>query len=74
MKKAVITVSFSPNTAKITELVIGIVGVSTSFKGNVYMDNVVLSQYNEASDFVDITSVPGTGTKADRSEEYTGEW
>lgn len=67
MKKAVITVSFSPNTAKITELVIGIVGVSTSFKGNVYMDNVVLSQYNEASDFVDITSVPGTGTKADTS-------
>ncbi len=31
------------------------------------MDNVVLSQYNEASDFVDITSVPGTGTKADIS-------
>lgn len=67
MKKAAVTVSFSPNTAKITELTVGIVGVSTSFKGNVYMDNVALSQYNESSDFIDITSVPGEGSKADIS-------
>ncbi len=67
MKKAAVTVSFSPNAAKITELTIGIVGVSTSFKGNVYLDNIMLSQYNEASDFIDITSKAGEGTKADIS-------
>lgn len=30
-KKAVVTVKFSPNTAKITDLTIGTVGVSTAF-------------------------------------------
>lgn len=30
-KKAVVTVKFSPNTAKITDLMIGTVGVSTAF-------------------------------------------
>ena len=67
MKKAVVTVSFSPNAEKITDITLGIVGVNTSFKGNVYIDNITLSQYDETSDFVDITSVPGEGSGADIS-------
>ena len=34
-KKATVTVKFSPNEAKLTELTLGVVGVNTSFKGNV---------------------------------------
>ncbi len=68
MKRAAVTVSFSPNTESITDITIGIVGDSTSFKGNVYIDNITLLQYDESSDFIDITSVPGEGTKADTSQ------
>lgn len=67
MKKAVVTVKFSPNTAAMTDLTLGIVGVNTSFVGEVYIDNIVLSQYDSAADFVEITSVPGEGTIADIS-------
>ena len=67
MKKAVVSVAFSPNAKKITDITLGIVGVNTSFRGNVYLDNITLLQYDETLDFVDITSVPGDGSKADIS-------
>lgn len=67
MKKAVVTVKFSPNTASLTDLIIGIVGVNTSFIGDVYLDNIVLSQYDSNADFVEITSIPGAGTVANTS-------
>lgn len=67
MKKAVVTVKFSPNGTAITDMTLGIVGVNTSFVGEVYIDNIVLSQYDSAADFVEITSVPGAGTTADIS-------
>ncbi len=68
MVKTDVTVSFSPNAEKLTDLTIGIVGVSTTFVGNVYLDDIKLSQYNAAADFVDITSVPQAGTVADTSK------
>lgn len=64
MKKATIKVKFSPNKEKITDLTIGTVGVSTEFKGDVYIDNLTLSQYNAAADFVDITETPNAGAQA----------
>lgn len=64
LKKATIKVKFSPNKEKITDLTIGTVGVSTEFKGDVYIDNVTLSQYNVAADFVDITATPKTASQA----------
>lgn len=67
MKKAVVTVRFTPNAEKITELTIGTVGVSTSFAGNVYIDNITFSQYDAAADFVDITSTVGEATVANTS-------
>ncbi|MGN0416199.1 MAG: glycosyl hydrolase [Agathobacter sp.] len=60
MKKAVVTVKFTPNTAKITDLTLGTVGVSTDFKGDVYIDNITLSQYDPTADFVDITAKADT--------------
>ena len=73
MKKASVTIKFSPNTAKITDLTLGTVGVSTAFKGAVYIDNVKLSQYDAGADFVEITSTPDNenATKADISAMKT---
>ncbi|MGN0396290.1 MAG: glycosyl hydrolase [Coprococcus sp.] len=69
--KADVTIKFSPNSAPITELIIGTVGVSTSFKGSVYIDDITLSQYSAAADFVDITATPGEGSVADISKMPT---
>lgn len=68
MKKATVSIKFQPNKAKMTDLTLGIVGVNTSFKESVYLDNIVLSQYDSSADFVDITSTPGAGSKADTSK------
>ncbi|MCM1256412.1 MAG: Ig-like domain-containing protein [Roseburia sp.] len=68
MKKATVSIKFQPNKEKLTDLTLGIVGVNTSFQGNVYIDNIVLSQYDSSADFVDITSTPGAGTQADTSQ------
>ncbi len=58
MKKAVVTIPFSPNATKIEDITLGIIGVKTSFKGDIYIDNITLSQRDESEDFVDITSKP----------------
>ena len=64
MKKVTVTMGFSPSATPLASLTIGIIGVQTSFKGDVYLDNLVLSQKNEAEDFVKITEIPGAGTTA----------
>lgn len=67
-KKASVTISFEPSDKVINGLTIGVVGVNTSFKGDVYLDNVTLLQYNASSDYTDITSSPSMNyTKADIS-------
>lgn len=67
-KKAAVTVKFSPAEQELKDVTIGIVGVNTDFVGDVYLDNLTVSQYNDAADYVDITSVASeTGTQADIS-------
>lgn len=68
MKKATVSIKFQPSKEKLTDLTLGIVGVNTSFQGDVYIDNIVLSQYDSSADFVDITSTPGAGTQANTSQ------
>lgn len=58
MKKVTVTMGFSPTSAPLDSLTIGIVGCQTSFAGDVYLDNLVLSQANPTADFVEITAVP----------------
>ena len=67
-KKASVTIKFTPSAEKITDLTLGIVGVNTEFVGSVYLDNITLSQYDAASDFTEITAVPGAGSTADISK------
>lgn len=69
--KAEVTIKFSPNSAPITDITIGTVGVNTAFKGSIYLDDITLSQYNAAADFVDITVVPSEGVQADISKMPT---
>ena len=64
MKKVTVTMGFSPSATPLESLTIGIIGVSTSFKGDVYLDNLVLSQKSATEDFVEITSVAGEGSAA----------
>ena len=71
MKKVTVTMGFSPSSTPLPNLTIGIIGCQTSFKGNVYLDNLVLSQKNEAEDFVKITATPGAGTTADISNSIS---
>ena len=71
MKKVTVTMGFSPSSTPLPNLTIGIIGCQTSFKGNVYLDNLVLSQKNEAEDFVKITATPGAGATADISNSIS---
>lgn len=68
MKKATITMGFTPTDKPLTDVTIGIIGCSTSFKGDVYLDNLVLSQADTTNDFVEITETPGAGSPADLSQ------
>ena len=64
-KKGIAALKFSPSSKPLGNLILGIVGKNTGFVGSVYIDNIVLSQYNATGDYVDITSAPNsTGTQA----------
>lgn len=54
LTKATVTVKFTPNENLLDELTIGTVGVNTDFVGNVFVDNIKLSQYDPSADFVEI--------------------
>ena len=46
-------------------LTIGLIGANSSFAGDVYLDNLILSQKDASGDFVTITATPNTdGTQA----------
>ena len=68
MKKATITMGFTPTDKPLTDVTIGIIGCNSNFKGNVYIDNLVLSQADTTKDFVEITETPGAGSPADLSQ------
>lgn len=67
LKKVTVTMGFTPTDKPLTDVTIGIIGSSTSFKGNVYLDNLVLSQADTTKDFVEITETPGAGSPVDLS-------
>lgn len=68
MIRAKVQVKFSPSEKGLADLTIGFVGVNTEFKGSVYVDNITLSQYNAAGDYVKITAIPkAEGTQANIS-------
>lgn len=67
-RKGVAAVKFSPTATPLENLTLGMVGKNTTFAGSVYIDNITLSQYNAAGDYVAITSVPNAvGTQANVS-------
>jgi len=68
LKKVTVTMGFTPTDKPLKDVTIGIIGSSTSFKGNVYLDNLVLSQADTTKDFVEITETPGAGSPADLSQ------
>ena len=57
-KKVTITLGFSPSTTPLDDLTIGLIGVNSSFNGDVYLDNLILSQKDASGDFVKITTTP----------------
>ena len=64
-KKVTITLGFSPSTTPLEDLTIGLIGVNSSFEGDVYLDNLILSQKDASGDFVKITETPNAvGTQA----------
>lgn len=64
-KKVTITLGFSPSTTPLEDLTIGLIGVNSSFEGDVYLDNLILSQKDASGDFVKITKTPNAnGTQA----------
>uniref|UniRef100_UPI0040296519 glycosyl hydrolase n=1 Tax=Agathobacter sp. TaxID=2021311 RepID=UPI0040296519 len=64
-KKVTITLGFSPSTTPLDDLTIGLIGVNSSFEGDVYLDNLILSQKDASGDFVKITTTPNeNGTQA----------
>lgn len=69
MKKVTVTMEFSKTSTPLDGITIGIVGCETSFAGDVYLDNLVLSQAGAESNFVEITAVPDADeTEADFSK------
>ena len=71
LHKVTVTMGFSPTDKKLQDFTIGLIGVKSSFVGDVYLDNVKLSQKNATADFVEITKTPREGTTADISKAAT---
>lgn len=64
-KKVTVTLGFSPSATPMDDLTIGLIGANSSFAGDVYLDNLILSQKDASSDFVTITATLNTdGTQA----------
>lgn len=52
------------------DLTIGLIGANSSFAGDVYLDNLILSQKDASGDFVTITATPNTdGTQAKQKQQ-----
>ncbi len=64
-KKVTVTLGFSPSTTPMDDLTIGLIGANSSFAGDVYLDNLTLSQKDDSADYTKITSQPdANGTQA----------
>ena len=65
-KKVTVTMGFSPSTTPLKDVTIGFIGVNSSFNGDVYLDNLTLSQKDASADYTKITetaNVDGTQAK-----------
>lgn len=51
-KKVTVTLGFSPSAIPMDDLTIGLIGANSSFAGDVYLDNLILSQKDASGDFV----------------------
>lgn len=64
-KKVTVTMGISPSTTPLKDVTIGLIGVSSNFVGDVYLDNLTLSQKDDSADYTKITSQPdANGTQA----------
>lgn len=64
-KKVTVTMNISPSTTPLKDVTIGLIGVSSNFVGDVYLDNLTLSQKDDSADYTKITSQPdANGTQA----------
>lgn len=64
-KKVTVTMDISPSTTPLKDVTIGLIGVSSNFVGDVYLDNLTLSQKDDSADYTKITSQPdANGTQA----------
>ena len=64
-KKVTVTMDISPSTTPLEDVTIGLIGVSSDFVGDVYLDNLTLSQKDDSADYTKITSQPdANGTQA----------
>ena len=64
-KKVTVTMGFSPSTTPLKDVTIGFIGVNSSFKGDVYLDNLTLSQKDASADYTKITETANAdGTQA----------
>lgn len=65
--KSKVALKFNPQDTAISSLTVGIVGKNTNFKGDVYIDNLTFSVYDEINDFTKITVTPEKQNLADIS-------
>jgi len=56
LKKAQVTLKFTSQDVKASSITIGIIGSSTDYKGNLYIDNIKLSQEQVADKYVELTA------------------
>lgn len=68
-KKVKVTLSIKPQECTVQEITVGLIGYLTDATGEVYLDNLTLSQKSVADDYVEIVRTPNeTGTQAILSE------
>ncbi len=63
-QRVTVTFNLTPNSAALKYLTVGFVGVGSDFAGDIYLDNVILSQKDTSGDFVEITETPKSAAEA----------
>lgn len=58
LKKVKATVKFTPKDVSIDGITLSIIGSKTDYKGDIYLDNITISQEKVADIYVDKTAVP----------------
>lgn len=69
LHKVTVTLNIKPADCTVDNITIGLIGYETDFKGDVYLDNLTLSQYDDSGDYVDITSIADNAHKTSAKTE-----